>query len=170
MILAAIWKLKQNGGGYGMPGPYDQSRELAAIDASNQILEFCGHRNPFARRYSILIKDLQRQLVFGLLAKPSPGLGPPLSSMSSSTSVTDSDPVAESPYFQNLRISVEQSANAPTKEVSRPSFTGQSLYTSETSLNFNLEDWSPARFGTLSPGDEDPYGLSSPSLLYCFYR
>lgn len=160
MILAAVWKLKQNGG--GMPGLYDQSRELAAIDASIQILEFCGHRNTFARRYSILIKDLQRQLVSGLSAKPSPGSAPSLSSMSSSAS--------ESPYFQNLRISVEQSANTPTMGVSRPSFAGQPSYTSESSLNISLEDWSPGRFGTLSPGDEDSYGLSSPSLPYCFCR
>lgn len=170
MILAAIWKLKQNGGSYGMPGPYDQSRELAAIDASIQILEFCGHRNPFARRYSILIKDLQRQLVSGLSAKPSPGSGPPLPSMSSSASITDSDPAAESPYFQNLRISVEQSANAPTMGVSRPSLAGQPSYTPESSLNISLEGWSPGQFMTLSPGDEDPYGLSSPSLPYCLCR
>jgi hypothetical protein len=160
MILAAVWKLKQSGGGYGMPGPYDQSLELAAIDASIQILEFCGHRNPFARRYSILIKDLQRQLVSGLSATTSPGSGsgsgPPLSSMSSSASVTDSHPAAESPCFQNLRISVEQSGNAPTMGASRPSFAAQTSYASE---NISLEGWSPGQFGTLSPGDEDPYGM-----------
>ncbi|KAK0106382.1 hypothetical protein ONS96_004014 [Cadophora gregata f. sp. sojae] len=160
MILAAVWKLKQSGGGYGMLGPYDQSRELAAIDTSIQILEFCGHRNPFARRYSILIKDLQRQLVSGPAATTSPGsdLGPLLSSMSSSASITDSDPVAESPYFQNLRISVEQSSNAPTMGASRPSFTAQTSYTSES---LSLEGWSPGQFGTLSPGNEDPYDPTS---------
>ncbi|RDL32394.1 Uncharacterized protein BP5553_08850 [Venustampulla echinocandica] len=159
MILAAVWKLKQNRGGYGMQGPYDQPRELAAIDASIQILEFCGHRNPFARRYSISIKDLQRQLVSGLSAKPSPGLGsgPPLSSMSSSASVTDSDPAAESPYFQNLRVSVEQSGSAPTIAALRPSFGAQTSYTSESPLNISLEGWSPGRLRTLSPGDEDLY-------------
>ncbi|KAH6706423.1 hypothetical protein BKA61DRAFT_138675 [Leptodontidium sp. MPI-SDFR-AT-0119] len=163
MILAAVWKLKQSGGGYGMPRPHDQSRELAAIDASIQILEFCGHRNPFARRYSILIKDLQRQLVSGLSATTSPGSssGPPLTSMSSSASVTDSNPAAESPYFQNLRISVEQSGNAPTMGASRPSFTPQTSYTSESPLNISLEGWSPGRFGALSPGDEDPYDPTS---------
>jgi hypothetical protein len=98
MVLAAVWKLKQTGGGYGLPGTYDQqARELAAIDASIQILEFCGHRNPFARRYSILIKDLQRKLVSGISTKTSPSSAPPESSMSSSASVTDSDPAAESP-------------------------------------------------------------------------
>ncbi|PVH68293.1 hypothetical protein DL98DRAFT_522844 [Cadophora sp. DSE1049] len=160
MILAVVWKLKQSGGGYGISGPSDQSLQLAAINTSIQILEFCGHRNPFARRYSILIKDLQRQLVSGLSATISPGsgLGPPLSSMSSSASVTDSGPVAESPYFQNLRISVEQSGNVPTMGASRPSFTPQTSYTSES---LSLEGWSPGRFGTLSPGDEDPYDPTS---------
>lgn len=153
-----------------MPRPYDQSRELAAIDASIQILEFCGHRNPFARRYSILIKDLQRQLVSGLSATTSPGSssGPPVTSMSSSASVTDSNPAAESPYFQNLRISVEQSGNAPTMGAPRPSFTPQTSYTSESPLNISLEGWSPGRFGTLSPGDEDPYGMSSLVFMMMF--
>jgi hypothetical protein len=162
MILAAVWKLKQNGDGYGLPGTYDQqARELAAIDASIQILEFCGHRNPFARRYSILIKDLQRQLVLGISTKTSPSSAPPESSMSSSASVTDSDPAAESPYFQNLRISVEQSNNSTTFGSSR-TFIGRA-YPSVSPSNMDLEGWPPGQFGTLSPGavDEESYGKSS---------
>ncbi|CZR68177.1 uncharacterized protein PAC_18076 [Phialocephala subalpina] len=159
MILAAVWKLKQNGSGYGLPGPNDQARELAAIDASIQTLEFCGHRNPFARRYSSLIKNLQRQLVLGLSAKTSPSSAPPLSSISSSASVTDSDPAAESSYFRNMRISVEQS-NGSTLGLSR-TFVGQASYPSESPSNINLEDWSPSQFGTLSPGDEDLYEPTS---------
>jgi hypothetical protein len=162
MVLAAVWKLKQTGGGYGLPGTYDQqARELAAIDASIQILEFCGHRNPFARRYSILIKDLQRQLVSGLSTKTSPSSAPPESSISSSASVTDSDPAAESPYFQNLRISVEQSNNGLTFGSSR-TFVGQASYSSISPSNMDLEGWPPGQFGTLSPGAvaEESYGKS----------
>jgi hypothetical protein len=160
MILAAVWKLKQNGGGYGLPGAYDQqARELAAIDASIQTLEFCGHRNPFARRYSILIKDLQRQLVSGLSTKTSPSSAPPESSISSSASVTDSDPAAESPYFQNLRISVDQSNNGLTFGSSR-TFVGQASYSSISPSDMDLEGWPPGQFGTLSPGAvaEESYG------------
>lgn len=164
MILAAVWKLKQNGGGYGLPETYDQARELAAIDASIQILEFCGQRNPFARRYSILIKGLQRQLVLGLSTKASPGSAPPVSSMSSSASVTDSDPAAESPYFQNLRISVEQSDGGPTLGLSR-TFVGRASYASDSPLNINLEDWPPSQFGTLSPGTEESYDPTSSFLF-----
>jgi len=172
MILAAVWKLKQNGGGYGLPGTYDQARELAAIDSSIQILEFCGHRNPFARRYSILIKDLQRQFVSGISTKTSPSSAPPESSMSSSASVTDSDPAAESPYFQNLRISVEQSNNAPTFGSSR-TFVGRASYSSISPSNMDLEGWPPGQFGTLSPGamDEESYGKSSLlMIMFCPYR
>jgi len=49
---------------------------------------------------------------------------------------------------------------------SRPSLTAQTSYTSESPLNISLEGWSPGRFGTMSPGDEDPYGMSSLVLLY----
>ncbi len=144
-----------------MPGPYDQSRELAAIDASIQILEFCGHRYLFARRYSILIKDLQQQLVLGLSTQASPSSAPPVSSMSSSASVTDSDPAAESPYFQNLRISVEQSSG-PTLGLSRAS------YPSNSPLHIDLEGWPPGQFGTLGPGDEESYGKSSLlTIMFC---
>jgi len=159
MILAAVWRLKQNGSGYGLPGTYDQqARELAAIDASIQILEFCGHRNPFARRYSILIKDLQRQLLSGMSTKTSPSSGPPESSMSSSASVTESDPTAESAYFQNLRISVEQNNSGPTFASSR-TFVGRASSSSISPSNMDLEGWPSGQFGTLSSGavDENLY-------------
>lgn len=164
MILAAVWKLKPNGGGYGLPGQYDQAGELAAIDASIQILEFCGQRNPFARRYSILIKDLHRQLVSGLSAKASPNSAPPVSSISSSASVTDSDPAFESPYFQNLRISVEQSSG-PALGLSR-TFVGQVSY--DSPLNMDLEDWPPSQFGTVTSGVEESYGKSGLlMMIFC---
>jgi hypothetical protein len=168
MILATVWKLNQNGGGYGLQGTYDQGRELAAIDASIQILEFCGHRNPFARRYSILIKDLQRKLASGISTKTSPSSGPPESSMSSSASVTDSDPAAESPYFQNLRISVEQNNNGPTFASSR-TYAGRASYSSVSPSNMDLGGWPPGQFGTLSPGavDEESYG--KPSILMIMF-
>jgi len=164
MILAAVWKLRQNGGGYGLPGTYDQAREeLAAIDASIQTLEFCGQRNPFARRYLILIKDLQRQLILDPSTKASPSSAPPVSSMSSSASVTDSDPAAESPYFQNMRISAEASSG-PTLGLSR-NFAGRASYASDSPLNINLEGWPPSQFGRLSPGDEESYDPLSSFLF-----
>jgi hypothetical protein len=175
MILAAVWKQKQNGGGgYGLPGPHDQTRELAAIDASIQILEFCGHRNPFARRYSSLIKDLQRQLISGLSVTSSPSSAPPpLSSMSSTASVIDSDPAsAESSYFQNLRISVEQNGGGggPASLGLSRAFLGQASYPSESSLDVNLEGWSPNQFRTLSPGVEDLYSKSIGllTIIFCY--
>ena len=166
MILAAAWKLKQNGRGYGLQGTYHQGRELAAIDTSIKILDLCGQRNPFARRYSILIKDLQRQLVSGASTMTSPNSAPPIPSMSSSVSVTESDLAAESPYIQNLRISVEQSSG-PTLGLSRD-FVGRASYPSDSPLNINLENWPPDQFGTLSPGDEEPYGKSSLiTIMFC---
>ena len=167
MILAAVWKLKQNGGGYGLPITYDQTRELAAIDASIQVLEFCGQRNPFARRYSILIKDLQRQLALVLSTEASPSSAPPVSSMSSSASVTDLDPVVESPNIQDLRISIEQSSG-PTLESSR-TFVGRASYSSDSPLNINLEGWPPRHFGTLCPenGESSHSKSSLLTIMFC---
>ena len=166
MILAAAWKLKQNGGDYEFPGTSDQARQLATINASIQILNFCGQRNPFARRYSILIKDLQQQLVLGASTKASSDSAPPFSFMSSSASVIDSDPAAESPYMQNLRISVEQSSSPPLG-LSRTS-VGRLSYPSDSPLNINLESWPPDQFGTLGLGDEEPYGKSTLlTIMFC---
>lgn len=148
MILAAVWKEKQSGGGFGLPGQSDAAPELAAIDASIPILEFCGQRNPFARRYAILIKELQRQLASGTSNKASPSSGLPQFSTSSSTSVTDSDPPAESPYFQNLRIS----------EATR-TFPRQTSYENESPLNMNIDDW-PGQFVPLVSGEEESFGKS----------
>jgi hypothetical protein len=144
MILAAVWKLKQNGGAYGMPTAYGQTRELAAVDASIQILEFCGQRNPFARRYLIQIKDLQRQITRIQSNEASPNSGPFTSSGVSSVG-TEPDPVAENPNFQNLMISSEQSSR-PTFGLSR-TFTGPG--TARPS-NINLEAWPSGQFGAPS--------------------
>jgi hypothetical protein len=154
MVLAAAWKLKQNGSGYGLAGPNDPARELGSIESSIQVLDFCGHRNPFARRYSSLIKDLRRQLVGGLQvssATTTPGSVPPLSSLSSSASVADSGTTSESPHFEDLRISVEQSSGGLASEFSFPS---------DGPLDGSLEGWPLHQFETLSPGADDPYTRS----------
>jgi hypothetical protein len=153
MILAAVWKLKQNGGIYGLPMTYGQTHELTAIDASIQILEFCGQRNSFARSYLIQIKDLRRQITLITSSEGSPSSGPFVSSaMSSSASVTDSDPVAESPGFQNLAISSEQSSR-PSLGVSRM-FSESGSYSSASPSNVNVEGWPSGQFGALTAGNE----------------
>lgn len=64
MILGAVLKMKQNdeGEGYDSIMSYEQSRELTSIDASTRILDLCGQRIAFARKYSVLIKDLRQNL------------------------------------------------------------------------------------------------------------
>jgi hypothetical protein len=66
MILGAVWNQKQSGNGYGTLMSVDQSRELSAIESAIRVLDFCGQRNPFARKYASLIKDLRHQLDKGL--------------------------------------------------------------------------------------------------------
>ena len=60
-ILGDLWKLKQSKS-FNTSLSVDQSREFAAIDESTKILDFCGQRNVFARKYSKLIKDLRLRL------------------------------------------------------------------------------------------------------------
>jgi hypothetical protein len=40
----------------------DQNMEAVAIDTAISVLDFCGQRNTFARKYSLLIKELRSQL------------------------------------------------------------------------------------------------------------
>ncbi|KAH8598368.1 hypothetical protein B0O99DRAFT_614968 [Bisporella sp. PMI_857] len=164
MILAAVWKLKQNEGAYGFPGIYDQARELAAIDASIQVLEFCGQRNPFARRYSVLVKELQRQLALGLPVNTFPNSTPPVPFISHSVSMTDSGPTAEVPCIQSPGISVEQSSG-PTLGLLRATVERAS-YSSDSSLNINLESWPPSQFEMLCQVDEESSSKSSLMIMF----
>lgn len=72
MILGAVWMRQQRNIGYGSPVTADQSRELSAINAAIGVLDFCGQRNVFARKYASLIKGFRHQLDNGL---PSVALG-----------------------------------------------------------------------------------------------
>lgn len=171
MILGAVWKLKQSGKGYGSPTAYDQSRELAAIDASTRVLDFCGQRNAFARKYSILIKDLRQQLSKGLPT----AAGDVTSSSSaatrhnslsstpnnpsltgSSASPANSESMAESQVFQNLGGAVNQNSIStsplPNEDMR------QSYHPSVGSWNASIESWSE-QFGIFYPtNDVSSYG------------
>jgi hypothetical protein len=48
---------------WAQPGvSHDQSMETNAIGTAIKVLDFCGQRNTFARKYSLLIKGLRSQL------------------------------------------------------------------------------------------------------------
>ena len=66
MILGVVWNRKQSGNEYGSSMSIDQDRELNAIEASIRVLDFCGQRSAFARKYGSLIKDLRQHLDGGL--------------------------------------------------------------------------------------------------------
>ena len=171
MILGVIWKLKQNGKGFGSPIAYDQSRELATIDASTRVLDFCGQRNAFARKYSILIKDLRQQLSNGLptavgdvtSTSSTATRTNSLNSISYSLSLTgfsgspsNSDSTAESPPIQNLGSTVGRSSISmsplPNADMR------QDYHPSVRSLNASIEPWSE-QFGIIYPtNDVSPYG------------
>lgn len=169
MILAAVWKLKQNGSVYGLPMTYGQTQELATLDASIQILEFCNQRNSFARRYLIQIKDLRRQVTLIQSNEDSPSSGSFVSSgKASSASVADSDPAAENPNFQNLVISSEQSSR-PTSGLSR-TFSWPEPYSFAPPSNINLEGWPSDQFGALSASNEGSvYGKASLLTRWYFH-
>jgi hypothetical protein len=170
MTLAAVWKIKQIGGIGGSPAAtFEPTHELVTIDASIQILEFCGQRNPFARRYLIQIKELRRQLALVQSSEAPPA--PPLFA-SSSTSGTDATMVMESPNFQSLAISSEQSSQSGSA-FSRTFTTPGSLSSGLTS-DLNLENWPADQFGPMSAAHEGSvYGkwdqLASSLLLWRTY-
>jgi len=152
MTLAAVWKIKQNGGVGGSPAatPFEPTHELASIDASIQILEFCGQRNPFARRYLIQIKELRRQIPL-TQSSEAPTAPPPFAS-SSSTSGTDATMTVESPNFRGLAISSEPSSQS-SSVFSRNFATPGSLSSGVTS-DLNLENWPADHFGPMSAAQE----------------
>jgi hypothetical protein len=57
VILGITWRM------WAQPGvSHDQSMETTAIGTAIKVLDFCGQRNTFARKYSLLIKGLRSQL------------------------------------------------------------------------------------------------------------
>jgi len=170
MILGAVWKqLNQSSDRYGLSIPQDQSRELAAIDTSTRVLDFCGQRNTFARKYSILIKELRQRLVkvptpvAGGIAAPSSTAAHANSQNSSpyNTSVqgsygspAKSDLVVDSQMSQNLGGSVGQESisASPLLDPDTPQSYRASLDPS------NVTPWSE-QFGIFLPTSGVlPYG------------
>lgn len=151
-----VRNLKQGGNGYSLSTTHGQTRELDAIDASTRALDFCGQRNPFARRYSTLIKDLQQQLTRVLQTKTSQSSMPRNNSTTqSSTSPADSDSMVESQTFQNLRISTEQ--NDASTLASSNAYMRRDSHPSVGSLNMNLETW-PEQFGAFYLANDESFG------------
>lgn len=58
MVLGTVWKRKQSPNVDFPTGVEDLEQELTAIDAATRLLDFCGQRSAFARKYSILVKNL----------------------------------------------------------------------------------------------------------------
>ncbi|RFU32961.1 hypothetical protein B7463_g3382, partial [Scytalidium lignicola] len=173
MILGAVWKRRQGGKNGFIPTGYDQSREISALDAATRVLDFCGQRNTFARKYSILIKDLRQQLVDGAQTpygddpSPSPATSSRAGSMSSGlpyrramvastelASIADSS--AETPAFSRAGSTIDQSSTATSPLMN--SQLNQGYYGSIASLNASMEPWSE-EFGLFYP----PSDLTSQS-------
>lgn len=181
MILGAVWKLKQSNKGYSSPIIGDQSRELAAIDASTRVLDFCGQRNPFARKYSVLIKDLRQQLSQGLPTAVSNATSPssaatgvnslkstPYNSYlaGSSAPPANSDPMAESQIFQTMGGTVRQNS-IPTSPLSNEDMR-RGYHPSVGSFDESIEPW-PEQFGIFgSTNDASSFGTLGLILLSNF--
>jgi hypothetical protein len=146
MILGAVWSRKQSGNG-------NQSRESSAIEASIRVLDFCGQRNAFARKYGNLIKDLWQHLDGGL---PNTGGDAEYTSSASSTN------------FMNLSITESQAVGAagPSDHQSRASRSSQSSEDvrrgydpSQGLLDARINSWSEQFGAFYQPDDLSPYGM-----------
>src|SRR5579871_312903 len=63
--------------------------ETAAINTAIRVLDFCSQRNTFARKYSLLIKELQSQLDRGFSSAEQVSMTPTSSSISSASLYTN---------------------------------------------------------------------------------
>lgn len=166
IVLGAVWKQKQSCPQESLPVAYDQSPELDAIDAAIRVLDFCGQRNAFARRYSTLVKGLSQKISRGSpstisndaspsstasramsqgLAPHNRGvIGPPKLSL-------NSDSTGEGRDLSNLGAAVEQSRTSTSPLTNND--LGQGLYSSMGLLSTGLEPWSD-QDGMFYPNDD----------------
>lgn len=91
VILGLAWRM------WAQPSAsHDQSTETAAINTAIRVLDFCGQRNTFARKYSLLIKELRSQLDRG-----------PSSAGRISMTTTYSSASSASPYASSQMIGLQ---------------------------------------------------------------
>jgi hypothetical protein len=173
IVLAAVWKRKLSLKGDSLPNGCDLSLEFGQIDSAIRVLDFCGQRNTFARKYSLLIKDLRQQLSKSLPVNiadevfPSPAaiLKASQNSRPYSSSVVGharSASTAGSPAFQDQGGTLDPSS-IMVSPFTDSQFTGSpytgSPYTTAGALKAGLEPWSeqfesfyttqnPSTFGT----------------------
>jgi len=170
MILGAVWKLKQSEKSYDSLTSGDQSHELSAVDESLKILDFCGHRNAFARKYANLLKDLRQKFS---ISQPN-SIADNVSPRSSATSVSSPNlarynTFIESPQssldfraqsqevFQNIDENMDQDAISPL------SFHNDGMrlgHHPSISSDTSVEHWSE-EFGIFYPGNESFNDLTS---------
>jgi hypothetical protein len=178
MILGAIWSRKQSGSGYGSPMTIYQSREFNAIEASIRVLDFCGQRNAFARKYGSLIKDLWQHLDKGLLNAGGDreytssnassanfmNLGQFQSSLlGSSRPFTDSGSIPESQAAQAAGPSPDYQSRASRSSLSSEDVR-RGYDPSQGLLDARIKSWSE-QFGVFYPtNDLSPHG----TLLLAF--
>ncbi len=167
MILGAVWKLKHGDNGYDSLIPGDQCRELVAIDESIKILELCGQRIAFARKYSLSIKGLRQQLNRSL-----PNIADDVASLSlAATGTKEIMPynafligssqfpispgsISESPEFQKTYNDIGQNSTSPSSLFNGDMMRGYNPLVD--SLNTSNQPWT-GDFATLYPNDAPTY-------------
>jgi hypothetical protein len=84
-ILGLAWRM------WAEPSAsYNQSIETAAINTAIRVLDLCGQRNTFARKYSLLIKELRSQMDRGPSSAGRVSITTTTSSVSSGSPYTSS--------------------------------------------------------------------------------
>lgn len=154
IVLGAAWKQKQSCRQESLPVAYDQSRELAAIDTAIRVLDFCGQRNAFARRYSTLVKELRQKLGRGSPSTVSNDASPSSAASRATSQVLtpynrgvamplelpqNSDSTSEGLVLNNQGATVEQSSTSTSPLTNAD--LGRGLYSSMDLLNTGLEPW-----------------------------
>jgi len=85
VILGLAWRM------WAEPSAsYNQSIETAAINTAIRVLDLCGQRNTFARKYSLLIKELRSQMDRGPSSAGRVSITTTTSSVSSGSPFTSS--------------------------------------------------------------------------------
>jgi hypothetical protein len=139
IILGIFTKLStHNGGGLGPDKMQRLTMELTAVDAGIQVLQFCGQQNPFARKYSFLVKELRQQLegvlsnnVLSTASSPSTLFSGPsytCSQVTSSQNLSTTEPISTCEHLGDALSENDSPAFSINYEVSERRNTQDSLF------------------------------------------
>jgi hypothetical protein len=157
MIAGIAWRM------WAQPGTsHDQDMETTAINTALRVLDFCGQRNTFARKYSLLIKELRSQLDGG------PSSAGPISFTTTASSVSSA-----SPFTNSQMVGVQNTSSPGSGSISHGELLGRlglstegyAINGQESGANQTLASVEPSQRSLLADFDDmsfDPSWLEQP--------